>query len=174
MVNYREILRLHSLGYSKRQISSSAHCSTHTASFVVAKASEQGIRWPLEAAATNAVLDEMFHPERRTASNPRKEPDYAYVNRKLAKPGANLSLLWTEYCNKCRSNGQQPYMYTQFCDQYRKWARLTKATMRIQHKPGDAMQVDWAGNTLTLYDHRTGELSEACLIVSTAFADGLI
>lgn len=96
MVNYREILRLRSLGYSRRQISASAHCSTHTASFVVDKASELGIKWTLDASVSNAVLDEMFHTERRTASNPRKEPDYAYVHRELAKPGFNLSLLWTE------------------------------------------------------------------------------
>ena len=166
MVNYREILRLRSLGYSRRQISASAHCSTHTASFVVDKASELGIKWPLDASVSNAVLDEMFHPERRTASNPRKEPDYAYVHRELAKPGVNLSLLWTEYCNECRRNEQAPYMYTQFCDLYRKWARLTKATMRIQHKPGDVMQVDWAGNTLTLYDPGTGEVGNVYLFVA--------
>ena len=32
-------------------------------------------------------------------------------------------------------------MYTQFCEKYRRWARVTKATMRITHKPGDAIQV---------------------------------
>ena len=32
------------------------------------------------------------------------------------------------------------------------WARATKATMRITHKPGDAMQVDWAGDPLFITD----------------------
>ncbi|MGO5337747.1 hypothetical protein ACTQZS_13255 [Bilifractor sp. LCP19S3_H10] len=39
-------------------------------------------------------------------------------------------------------------MYTQFCEKYRRWASVTKATMRITHKPGDTMQVDWAGDPL--------------------------
>ena len=53
----------------------------------------------------------------------------------LAKPGVNLTLLWTEYCSDCYASKLTPYMYTQFCGKYRKWARLTKATMRITHKP---------------------------------------
>ena len=38
--------------------------------------------------------------------------------------------------------------------------------MRIQHKPGDAMQVDWAGNTLDIHDPVTGEVSKAYLFVA--------
>ena len=52
-------------------------------------------------------------------------------------------------------------MSTQFGDKYRKWAHITKATMRIQHKPGDAIQVDWAGDTVPVYDSVTGATSAA-------------
>ena len=48
-------------------------------------------------------------------------------------------------------------MHTQFYDKYHRWARVTKATMRISHKPGDAMQVDWAGDPLYIVDSITGE-----------------
>ena len=57
-------------------------------------------------------------------------------------------------------------MSTQFGDKYRRWARVTKATMRIHHKPGDAIQVDWAGDTLPVYDPVTGEPSPAYLFVA--------
>jgi len=57
-------------------------------------------------------------------------------------------------------------MYTQFCDKYRKWAKLTKATMRITHKPGDAMQVDWAGTTIPYYDRVTGEATDSYLFAA--------
>ena len=89
-------------------------------------------------------------------------PDFAFIHRELARQGVNLTLLWTEYCKKCESNGATPYMYTQFCEKYRQWARITKATMRIQNKPGEAMEVDWAGNTLDIHDPVTGEVSKAC------------
>ena len=77
------------------------------------------------------------------------EPDYPYVHRELAKFGVTLTLLWEEYCARCHEeDGIRPCMNTQFGEKYRKRARITKATMRIQHKPGDAMQVDWAGDTI--------------------------
>lgn len=155
MVNYREILRLTSLGYTQRQIAASVHSSRSTISEVQELARKADLSFPLDESVTNEVLLMTFHPERLTATNPRVEPDYSFIHKELAKPGVNLSLLWTEYCENAYSNGKTPYMYSQFCDKYRHWSRLTKATMRIQHKPGDAMQVDWAGNTVKLYDRYT-------------------
>ena len=57
-------------------------------------------------------------------------------------------------------------MYTQFCEKYRRWARITKATMRITHKPGEAMQVDWAGDPLLITDPVTGMLSPTYIFVA--------
>ena len=42
-------------------------------------------------------------------------------------------------------------MYTQFCEKYRQCAQITKAPMRILHKPGDAAQMDWADNKLNIF-----------------------
>lgn len=166
MVPYREILGLHSLNYSQRQIEASAHCSRHTIRNVLAAAKEADISWPLEDYVTNEMLESAFQPDRLTTTNPRKEPNYSHIHKELARPGVNLTLLWSEYCEECRINGNTPYMYTQFCDKYRRWARTTKATMRIHHKPGDAMQVDWAGSTILIYDKITGEVADAYLFVA--------
>ena len=166
MVNYREILRLTSLGYSQRQIAASVHSSRSTISEVQALARKVGLTLPIDDSITNEVLLKTFYPERITATNPRVEPDYSYIHKELAKSGVNLSLLWTEYCEKAYTNGLTPYMYSQFCDKYRHWARITKATMRIQHKPGDAMQVDWAGTTIPLHDKYAGDITEIYLFVA--------
>lgn len=57
-------------------------------------------------------------------------------------------------------------MNTQFGYKYRRWARVTKATMRVTHKPGDVMQVDWAGSTIPYFDSITGEEYKAYLFVA--------
>lgn len=163
MVDYREILRLNSLKYTQRQIAASVHSSRNTISEVIKLTDEQDLSWPLDDQLTNEKVYALLYPERLEAVNPRKEPDYNYIHKELARPGVNLTLLWTEYCAECNSSGRTPYMYTQFCDKYRDWARITKATMRINHKPGDAMQVDWAGTTIPYYDRVTGEAYEAYL-----------
>lgn len=152
MTNYRDILRLLSLGYTQRQIAASVHCSRDTVRDVDFISKKLDIKWPLAEYQTNQYLQSVFRPEKVDADKVRKEPNYAYIHNELAKSGVNLSLLWNEYCSKCHNNGEIPYMYTQFCDKYRHWAKVTKATMRIKHKPGDMMMVDWAGNTIPIYD----------------------
>lgn len=166
MVNYLEILRLDSLNYSQRTIEATLHCSRHTVRSVLQVAKEMHIAWPLEEDVTNAELEELLFPGKCSKSSRYTEPDYAYIHRELAKPGVTMALLWEEYCRKSYEAGKTPYMSTQFGDKYRKWARVTKATMRIQHKPGDAVQVDWAGDTLTVYDPASGAQSPAYLFVA--------
>jgi len=166
MVDYREILRLDSLGYSQRQIASSTRSSHHTVKAVLELAKANTISCPLDDSATNHDLEKLFYPDRQRIKTGYSEPDYANIHKELARPGVTLTLLWSEYCERCNVSGQTPYMSTQFSDKYRHWARLTKATMRITHKPGEAMQVDWAGNTIPYYDSVTGAESAAYLFVS--------
>ena len=166
MVDYREILRLRSLGNNITQIATATHRSRHTVRAVETLADEKGISWPLDDALTNQKLQELFYPERMEKACVYMEPDCEYIFTELAKKGVNLTLLWSEYKVKCGTSGRVPYQYTQFCDKYRAWARKSKATMRIHHKPGDAMEVDWAGGTLPITDPVTGEMEPAYLFVS--------
>lgn len=166
MINYREILRLHAMKQSQRTIRSSVHCSDHTIRSVLEEAARKGINWPLDEEITNADLEQLLFPDKHKNICQYVEPDYPYIHRELAKSGVTLTLLWEEYCRKCYEAGKTPYMSTQFGDKYRKWARITKATMRIQHKPGDAIQVDWAGDTIPIFDSVTGKPNAAYLFVA--------
>lgn len=167
MLDYREILRLRSLDYSQRRIARTGVASRDKVSEVFAAADRLGISWPIDDSVTNEDLRNLMFPEQGMRSiKTYVEPDYAYIHGELAKPGVKMSLLWEEYYQRCLASGQTPYMSTQFSEKYRKWARITKATMRIQHKPGEVMQVDWAGNTIPIYDSVTGEESAVYLFVA--------
>ena len=166
MVDYREILRLLSLKYNYSQIAEALHSSRNTIREVKKLADEKGISWPLEVELSNQRLYGLLYPERLDKVQVYMEPDYAYIHNELAKKGVNLTLLHEEYKVKCASSGRVPYQYTQFCELYRSWARKSKATMRIHHKPGDAMEVDWAGGTLPITDPVTGETFPAYLFVA--------
>lgn len=166
MVDYLEILRLNSLGYSRNRIAASAKRSGHTVTAVLRKAKEFNLSWPLDDNVTNKMLEALFYPERQATSSSRLIPDFSYIHNELAKKGVNLTLLWSEYKNKALELNQVPYQYTQFCEKYREWAVVTKATMRIEHKPGEAMQVDWAGATIPIHNVVTGETRPAYLFVA--------
>ena len=56
MVDYREILRLQSLGYNITQIAGSLRSSRNTVREVERLADEKGIRWPLGEKVTNPQL----------------------------------------------------------------------------------------------------------------------
>lgn len=111
MVDYRKILRLKSLRYSQRQIAASVHSSRNTISEVIKLADENNLSWPLDDQLTNEKLYSLLYPDRNRSSQSRKEPDYGYIHKELARPGVNLTLLWTEYCAQCTASGLTPYMY---------------------------------------------------------------
>lgn len=165
MVEYREIMRLSSQGVSQRGIALSCDCSRNTVAKVLKRAEELGIRWPLKDGTTNAQLQEMLFEGSRMPPL-RRPPDYERIHHELAKSGVTLSLLWNEYCEECRHLGELPLMYTQFCLHYREFAQKTKATMHIDRKPGEQMEVDWAGQTAHLVDTDSGEDIAAYVFVA--------
>lgn len=119
-VDYREILRLDSLHYSRKRISISIGSSHHTVKDVLDTATQKGITWPLDNDVTNAELEALLFPDKRKTESIYAELDYAYIHRELAKTGVTLTLLWEEYCRTCHESGRTPYMSTQFGDKYRK------------------------------------------------------
>ena len=175
MVDYKAILRLNSEKLSLRQIAARVGNSHHTVKNVIDTAAKNGVAWPIEEDVTNQELEKILFPDRMVSKNVMyAEPDYSYIHKELSKKGVTLTLLWNEYCERCRTNGEIPYMSTQFCDKYRRWAKVTKATMRINHKPGETMQVDWAGGTIPYYDSVTGEEFKAYLFVAVLPCSGII
>ena len=166
MMDYREILRLRSLGFSQRQMEREKIVAREKSKEIFQAADRAGIHWPIDEDITNEELELLLFPGKYSAVSMYVEPDYPYIHQELAKHGVTLTLLWEEYCRKCHESGRTPYQSTQFGEKYRRWAKATKATMRIQHKPGDAMEVDWAGDTIPVFDPVTGELSPAYLFVA--------
>ena len=98
MVDYREILRLDHLGYTKKDIASSVHSSRNTVSEVLTLAGNLHVCWPLDDNVTNQSLESLFYPGRNKDNEERLMPDYPKIHRELAKKGVTLTLLWTEYC----------------------------------------------------------------------------
>lgn len=164
MTNYRQILRLHSQGISGRSIALSCQCSRNTVAQVLERAMLLEIKWPLEKEMSDGELHLILFPEKEFSSN-RKIPDCEYLHRELAKSGVTLSLLWAEYCEGCRMSGETPLMYSQFCRYYKRYAQTTKATMHITRKPGEQIEVDWAGQTASIINNITGEVIPAFIFV---------
>jgi|LSQX01.3.fsa_nt_gb transposase len=165
MTDYREILRLKSLGVSERNIALSCQCSRNTVSKVLKRAEELAIAWPLPNERTNAVLEGILYPKEDKGISNKKMPDLAYIHKELLKNGVNKKLLWTEYLEECRLSGTEPLMYSQFCYYIQQDEQKRRATMHINRKPGEQVEVDWAGDPAHIIDPDTGEVTDAHLFV---------
>ncbi len=167
MIQYREILRLHDQQVSQRGIAASCGHSRQIVKDVIERADKKGILLPLAEDTTDAWLQEVLYPEKNPEKSGRRMPDFERVHRELAKSGVTLSLLWDEYCWQCKAENLIPYSYRQYCRSYREFALKSKATLRIKRKPGEILEVDWAGQTAAIVDHLTGELIPAYIFVAT-------
>ena len=57
--------------------------------------------------------------------------------------------------------GEGPLMYSHFCYYIQKDEEKRRATMHIHRKPGEQVEVDWAGDPAHIIDPDTGEITEA-------------
>ena len=163
MTKYREILRLSRLGFSNRNIALSVPCSRNTVAKILKRAQELDISWPLEDNQTDEVLEGLFYPKQCDRSQKRM-PDYDYIHKELLRNGVSKKLLWTEYIEDCRANGDEPLMYSQFCYHIQQEEQKRRATMHIKRKPGEQVEVDWAGDPAAIIDPDTGEILKAYMI----------
>lgn len=166
MTNYREIMRLHSLGLNKTEIAARMCCSRNTAAGVIRRAETCGLSYPLPDEMSDKQLAEALFPT-ASAKPVYKMPDYAYVHKELQRDGVTLNLLWLEYCEACRNAGELPYQSTQFNKYYNDYVTKTNATLHLNHKPGEILQVDWAGDTAAVIDTDTGEAITAYIFVAS-------
>ena len=91
----------------------------------------------------------MFSKESMVSANKRM-PDYDYIRKELLRNGISKKLLWIENMEDCRANGEDPFMYSQFCYYIQQDEQKHRATMHINRKPGEQVEVDWAGDSATI------------------------
>ena len=180
MTEYREILRLHALGFSQRNIANSCHASKTTVSHVLKKAKELGISWPLDENQTNGALKKLFSSPSRKPEASSPLPDFTYIRKELMRNGVTKKLLWVEYMEECKLNNQTPLMYSQFCHYIQQDEQKRRASMHINRKPAEQIEVDWAGDPAQIIDPDTGEITNVSIFVATmsysqySYAEGFL
>lgn len=167
MIHYRKILEQHDEGISLRGIAASTGHSRQKVTEVIVLAEKKGLICPLEEEMTDKWIEEFLFPEKALEASGRQTLDFEYIHEELAKPNVTLSLLHHEYEAKCRGNQKIPYSYRSFLRHYSKYADKYKATLRIRRKPGEIMEVDWAGSTAFIIDRDTGEKIKTYVFVAT-------
>jgi len=165
----REVLRLHDedISLSNRAIARACNIAASTVGEYLHRAKDAGLAWPLPEDLTEEELFDRISPEVcQRAMDPI--PDWSYVLRELKRRGVTLKLLWREY----REAHPKGYGYSQFCELYRGWSHGLEISMRIPHRGGEEMELDYAGTTIAIVDPKTGEITRGYLFVAVLPASG--
>jgi transposase len=164
MRKVREVLRLkHTLGMSYRQISEATGVGKTVVGEYVRRAGVIGISWPVPEAIDDAELDRRLFPvPGDETAGPRAAIDWRKVHAEMKRPSVTLVLLWQEY----RAEQAGGYGYSRFCDLYGAWRKTISATMRQTHPAGEKLFVDYAGDTVPVFDQTTDAVRPAHIFVA--------
>lgn len=158
-----DMLRLHHQeGLSNRQIARSLKISPGTVSHYLTRARAARISWPVSDEWDEDKLYELLFPQELKHIDNRPLPDMNWVHKELKRKGVTLLLLWYEY----RIQNPKGYGYSRFCDLYRKFAKTLNPSMRLSHKAGEKMFVDYSGLTVEWIDKQTGVINKAEVFVA--------
>ena len=163
MRKIKEVLRLKwALGHSNRRIGATCGIGHPTVAEYLRRAAEAGLSWPLPADLDDARLERLlFPPPPDLPAQSRGIPDWVQVNQELRHKGVTLFLLWQEY----RAANPDGYQYSWFCEHFRDWRGKLDLVMRQDHRAGEKLFVDYAGQTVPVIDASTGEIREAQIFV---------
>jgi transposase len=166
MRKLRELLRLRfELGLSQDQIARSCSISQGAVSKYLKQAQAAGVGWPLPEDWDEARLEEALfgHSPRRVYETGRPTPDFARLHQELqSHRHLTLQLLWEEY----RQNHPDGYGYSRFTELYHRWRRHLDVVLRQEHKAGEKLFVDYAGDTITIFDPKGGPERPAFIFVA--------
>src|SRR5882757_6464979 len=164
MRRIKEVLRLkEGLGLSDTAVSRSVRIARSTVKEYLDRAAAAGLNWETVAELSEEELDRRLFAAVDTRQLDRPLPDWEAVEKELRGRGVTLRLLWLEYL----SRHPEGYRHTQFCAHFHAWQRHSRPpTMRRQHRAGEALEVDYAGMTLSVIDKgvvRQAQVFVACL-----------
>ena len=163
----REVLELLNKGLSAREIAKALAVSQNSVASIKEVYDRCDKDWDEIKAMSDDELYGFFYPHKFSPRNRFAPVDYAYVHKELKKTGVTETLLWQEYCSRCDEEGVSHCCYTTFANGYRRYLSARNYTSHIDHKPGETLEVDWSGPTMSYSDPDTHEKVTAYLFVAT-------
>jgi len=164
MRQVREILRLHYEAKLKdREVAKICSVGKGTIRRYLKRLAAAGLSWPLPADLDDATLEHRMFPPPPVVPEGRPLPDFNLVHKELkSRKSVTLQLLWEEY----REAYPEGFNYSWYCELYRQWARKLDIVMRQEHRAGEKIFVDHAGQTVAVTDPKTGEIRNAYVFVA--------
>ena len=154
MRQIKEIIRLKELNkLSNRKIATICRVSPTTVSSQIEKFEQSGLNYESLKEKSDEEIFSMLNPSnaKKVKSRRKVMPDMNYIHKELKRKGVTLQLLWEEY----KQEHPDGYGRSQFSYHYNKWKKQLNPVMRLNHKNGEKVFVDFSGFRPKIYNCST-------------------
>jgi transposase len=163
MRQVREILRYHyEKELSRDRIAGALGLSKGAVHNTLNRFMASGLTWPLAETVSDSDLEGRLFPKKEplpgTASPP--VPDMGYIEAELRRKHVTLELLYREYRDQHAAGMSRSAFY-----RYVRAHLPEPVDMKMIHKGGDLLFVDFSGDGIECVDRATGEIKEAPFFV---------
>jgi transposase len=159
MLRLRQILRYYTQGTSKKQISAITGVARNTVKRYIGRFTSLHITYEDVASLSDHELEKLFiepNPKLPDERFERLQQLLPGIEKQMSRKGTNLLQLWEQYA----AANVPFYQYTQFRKYYHFYSNRVKPVMHMEHKAGDKMYIDFAGDKLSIVDTDSGEIKE--------------
>ena len=150
----REILRYkyeHKLSHN--QIGKALGVSKGSVHNVLTRFEQSEYSWPLPEETSDSSLDAALYGLVETSDKREALPSATYLEKELHKKHVTLQMLYEEYRSSSPDGLGRTAFYEYFAEH-----RSRKPDMKVIHKGGDKLFVDYSGDGLTYIARTTGEV----------------
>jgi len=157
----RDVLRYkYEYGLSHTKIAGALGVGKGSVHNIIERFSKSGHTWPLPENLSDSDLESWLYPETADKHHQNATLDMDYLEKELRRPHVTLQLLYEEY----RAEHPDGLSRSVFYERFSKY-RLKKPDMKVIHKGGDLLFVDFSGDGLEYIDRETGEIHSVELFV---------
>jgi transposase len=156
MIKIRQMLRLYDQGWSKLQIAANLGISRNTLKKYLKLYEETGFNFEQISEFSDKDLEELFiQPEDRPLNEKLQNlfSMFPQMDKELRRRGVTRHILWEAYKRKHPEGVGR----SQFNFYFSQWKDSVNPTMKMEHKAGDKMYVDFAGEKLHYVNPDDGE-----------------
>ena len=172
MNKVRTILALYTTGVSKKMISMRTGITRNTVKRYIRLYIAMNVPFEELSKLSDSELEKTFigkenvEPDERTS---RMISFFPEVEKALKKKGESRVTMWKKYIALYPDG----FSYPHFKRRYRQWLQQYNTVMHIEHKAGDKMYVDYAGDKLSYFDPVSGEETTVEIFVAILGASQL-
>lgn len=166
MLQIRRMLQLLGKGVSNRKTAPLVGLSRTTIDVYISRFKSSNLSYSellnLDDEQLSAIAYSQESSSRKDSRYERLAPQLSTIVKELTRRGVTRLLLWQEY----RHKDPDGYSYQQYCEHINTYLQVNSAVMHLSHKPGEKIEIDFAGGKMHYVDKLSGELIACPVLVA--------